>query len=356
MRQSGVFLFLFLLAFPAFAASDRGSLCVQTFNVYGPAYASQVSDRLDRLAETLLREPCDAIQLQELWKENHYAQFVADMSPARMAAFRADDARADRNITGLATLTRGSILRAHSALYAVNNEDGLLDWIRDLSGVEKGFTILEARFDHLETPVLLVNTHTHPMDEAIRVAQMIELVSAVYATGNDAPLLFTADLNATPDSLDVELVKKLLLLEDAYLAAGNSYAGICTYCGDNPLSWSRKDRVIDYVFYRSSPTFAWHVESAEVNLKGDAYGALSDHYGVRSYLSWEARPEALLEPDSDLVRSRKTDAILVLRKAISILARQRDSAFAPILQKARELEAMFRGKLSPSVERIFRIL
>ena len=45
-----------LLSLPSLALADSGRFCVQTFNVYGPAYASGVAYRLSRLAEEIVKD------------------------------------------------------------------------------------------------------------------------------------------------------------------------------------------------------------------------------------------------------------------------------------------------------------
>lgn len=358
MRQPGAFAFLFLFLFAASAQADRGTLCVQTFNVYGPAYASNVSGRLKKLADEFLREPCDAIQLQELWKDNHYNEFVQAMTSARLAPIRADQTRRDKAITGIAALMKGSVSNASSELYKVNNEDGLLDWIRDVSGVQKGFSLITTKLDAISVPVTLLNTHTHPTNEAIRVAQLVQLADAVLLRSPELagrPMLFAADTNATPESLDVEILRKVLLLSDAYLETNGSYSDICTYCKRNPLSWDSKDRVIDYVMYRNSPTLAFRAETTAVNLKGTDREPLSDHYGVRAILGWEDRESAPLADDSAIYQFRMSDAAITMNKAAILLEGQRKPAFRTAAQKARDLEAMFKAKvLPPTVDAAFR--
>jgi hypothetical protein len=188
---------------------------------------------------------------------------------------------------------------------------------------------------------------------------MLQLVDAVFHRAEGLAtqaMLFAADTNAKPESLELEILRKVLLLQDAYLAANGSYAGLCTYCGKNPLSWDSNDRVIDFVLFRDSPTLSWRAERAEINLKGSERAPLSDHYGVRSLLAWEERPFTLLELDSEIVLARRKDAALVLGKAAALLEKQRKTVFKKSAGKAREQEAMFlNGLLSPAAETIFRL-
>ncbi len=279
-------LFLFLSS-----VSVAKSFCVQTFNVYGPAYASSIEPRLSALTEEIQRDPCDSYQFQELWKEDQYTLIERSLKQIRFAPLWADNIRQDGKMIGLGSAFQGSILNARSGIFRVNNEDGIADWFRGVWGVEKGFSLMEVKLDRAPE-MLFVNVHTHPMDTSIRIAQIVQLLQEM--GNNKLPIILTGDINATPDSIEYKLLTKVGNLQDSYFERNRSYQGICTYCGDNPLSWSSEDRVIDFIFFQPSETISLAVEKSEVNLKGaDRENPLSDHFGVQSHFSWEEQSGAV---------------------------------------------------------------
>lgn len=354
MISRAFFYSLFLLASPAFAAT--GSFCVQTFNVYGPAYASNVEGRLVRTAEELVRGPCEATQFQELWREVNYQTFIQALSPSRLAFIRADEIRTgDEAMTGLASGFSGQVLGASSELFAVNNKGGFFDKIRDLTGVQKGFTLIEAKVDHAPL-ALYVNLHTHPDEEAIRIAQISQLVLAVAnrTSSGELPLILNGDLNATPNSLEVALLSDVLLLRDSYIEANGEYGTTCTYCAANPLSWSNEDRVIDFVLARSSPSVELKAIKSEVNLQGPANDPLSDHYGVRSQLAWADRNDEPLAAEDPLVLARFARAAATVKRAKKILSAKSGRGFQEFAAKLDQLEGELKaGMPPPALKRAF---
>lgn len=345
MTPRAFLFFLALLPYSAFA--DSGRFCVQSFNVYGPAYASNVSYRLTRLADELVKDPCAATQFQEFWRDSDYQNFLAQTSSARLAFVRADEARRDRAMTGLASAFSGHVLSARSALFRLNNEGGVLDWFRNLGGVQKGYSLLEVKLDHGPL-ALFANLHDHPTEESIRVAQVAELTLALLGDPRAAelPLILTGDLNSTPESPELDLLRDLLLLRDSYSEARGGYSGECTYCGDNPLSWSSEDRVIDFVMVRNSPKLAFRVEKSEINLRGEQYDPLSDHFGVRSDLLWDDRETSFLEVNHPIVSARMEKARATLSNALRILDGL--EKFPAYLKPLRDLEDALDGGRLPS--------
>jgi endonuclease/exonuclease/phosphatase family metal-dependent hydrolase len=349
--RSGAF-FFFLLTLIPYSALAGGSLCLQTFNVYGPAYASGTVSRLGRTGEALAQEGCDFVQLQELWKETQF-RILSKKLPGRDARW-ADHLRQDRALTGLGTFVNGRITAARSEIFRANNGDGILDRVRGLSGVQKGFTVIGAEAG-AGFSVYLVNAHTHPTDEPTRIAQMLQLTASLYEEASlaEKPLLFTADLNATPGGLEYAMLRDLLLFRDGYAEAHGAYGTECTYCADNPYSWSSQDRVIDFTLYRPAPRASLHPSRSVINLTGEGR-PLSDHYGVRTDFSWEEREDQPLSPADSLVSARRTAALVTLSQAITKLTNARD----PKLLEAKEWAEGFAGrlrsgKLTPSEARVF---
>ena len=349
------FVFFLTLFFPLAAFSAEGRFCLQTFNVYGPAYASQTTWRLEQLGRELQEEPCDAIQFQELWKESQFGLLQGALTPARMAGLWADHIRGDRALVGLGSFFAGSILKARSDLYRANNGANPLDWARGLTGVQKGFTILEAKLDD-EPALLFVNTHTHPTDAPTRFAQLGQLVHALYTDPRAAemPVLFTADLNATPGSLELEILENLLLFRDAYREVNGAYGPECTYCANNRYSWSNIDRVIDFTLFRSAPGVALSPTASVINLQGKN-GPLSDHYGVRSELAWAERTPVLWEEEDGRVVARRIKALATLAKVRKGLESSRLKPVRRELETVAELERLLKAKGgAPLVDALFR--
>lgn len=334
---------------PSYAFADSGQFCVQSFNVYGPAYASGVEYRLSRLAEEIVKAPCAATQFQEFWRDGQYETFKQEIQPARLAMVRADEFRQDGSMTGLASAFTGHVLSARSRLFSVNNEGGVLDWFRDLSGVQKGYSALEVKLDHGPT-ALFLNLHDHPTEESIRVAQVAELAEALLADSSalKLPVILTGDLNATPDGPELALLRDILLLRDSYVEANGAYGDVCTYCGDNPLSWSSEDRVIDFVMVRNSPSVELVSARSLINLQGDKYDPLSDHFGVKTDFDWKDREAELLSLDDPIVRERMARAADTAKAVSTILAgREVDSPAA--LRFWDMAESLKEGKLPPQL-------
>lgn len=342
--QLGVFLFVVSLLFSNSIASAEipkaSSFCVQTINVYGPAYASGVQWRLGMLSDMLERDPCEVVQFQEFWRESDFRFFKTEFQQSRMLLLQADAIRNDGNSIGLVSAFSGSILKAYSEVFRVNNEDGVLDWVRDLAGVQKGFTIIEAQVENAPRS-LFVNVHTHPTSQAIRLAQLTQLVEFLYFRNHKAallPLVLTGDLNSTPDSLEYDLLRNLLRVRDAFLGFHGTYEGVCTYCTDNSLSWSNKNHVIDYVFYRDSETENLEVENAVINLQGREEARLSDHYGVRANLQWSKQTGSLLPDDSTEVQARIRAALKTVHDVRNVFLREDSEVFSNAIQTLEALE------------------
>ncbi|MGE3260416.1 MAG: hypothetical protein AB7K68_01440 [Bacteriovoracia bacterium] len=356
MKYRALFLFLVAALVSSQAHAASGEFCVQTFNVYATAYAGGKAARLSKIADSLTNEPCDSIQFQELWQAGDYRRFSTDFSRAQMSLVQADSLRTDKAMIGLVSAFRGTTARSYSEIYLINNEDGVLDWFRGLTGVQKGLSAIEAKLTQGPT-LLFLNTHTHPTNEAIRAAQMIQLITHNLIQSPNAanlPVVFTADLNATPDSLEISLLKNVLLLRDAYLDTHENYGDLCTYCESNPLSWGGGDRVIDFTLFRSSPTVTLRALKSEINLKGSAEAPLSDHYGVRSQLAFSEHDSILLPADSALVLDRKAAAIKALVAAREVLVKAQKPVFETAITQVDSLLEKFRTRLPESAEMIFR--
>lgn len=359
MNYRALFLFLFSAFSGATSHAAGGEFCLQTFNVYATAYASGKTQRLSRLADTLTNQPCDSIQFQELWQAGDFRRFSTDFARAEMQLVQADSLRTDKALIGLVSAFRGKVARSFSEIFRINNEDGVLDWFRGLTGVQKGISAIEAELAG-GPKVLFLNTHTHPTNEAIRLSQMVQLIDATLIRSPGAaplPTVFTGDLNATPDSLELALLRDVLLLRDAYLEThGGTYGDVCTYCESNPLSWGGGNRVIDFTLFRSSATVSLRPLRTEINLQGSESNPLSDHYGVRAQLAWSEHSVELLPVDSAVVLDRKALAIRTLERTRQVLVDARKDVFATAIVTIDDLLVKFRTGLPAGAELIFRTL
>lgn len=334
---------LLLAGFFLFVSSAQAApLCVQTFNAYGPAYARNLYGRTVGLIESMQSDPCDVLQLQEAWQPRHYDQLAEGLSG--MHGLRPDAIRGDRLKTGLASFSSRNITSVANKVFSVNNVGGFLDWIRGIGRVEKGFSAALAEAG--ETSVLLLNTHTHPQLDTVRLSQFLELTEYVLTVAPlTQPLVLTGDFNATPASLEYALLRDLLLLKDAYAETSGYADDTCTYCERNPLGWGGGDRVIDFVLYRTLGTNSLKAERARINLESWEDLTLSDHYGVRAY--FDLAPAAEAKVDESVYQSRLTAARATLDSARKALEESGFEHYRPHLEfvarLAKELEAPAAG-------------
>jgi endonuclease/exonuclease/phosphatase family metal-dependent hydrolase len=357
----GVFLFPIFLLFgvlPAHASLElNGQFCLQTFNVYATAYAPAVSPRLERLAKAMLAEPCEVTQLQELWRSSDFEHVKKSLEPGHTTLIFADQLRHDSSMIGLASAYQGAILNSYSELFRVNNERGALDFGRNLLGVQKGFTAIETRLEQ-SPEAFFLNLHTHPTDQPIRAAQILQLIDfALFHSEkvSHLPLILTGDLNATPESLESRLLRNVLLLRDGFSEANHGYGDKCTYCGNNRYSWSKENRVIDYTLFRSSLDVELSAAQSNINLTGEKDNPLSDHYGVRTFLAWKIRDRNPLQPSDEIVLARKRLAIATLTEARNILAKDPKEAVRAMSRLADEIITKLSGALPESVDLMFRL-
>ncbi len=318
---------------------------MQTFNAYGPVYAPHVLGRAERFAEAIERDPCDVIQLQEVWANDHFRLLFDELTPfqylERFPQNELENAPGSRKV-GLASFLRAPNPPEREQLYfyEINNHDGILDDIREIFRVGKGIHLQDVTLS-TGIKVSLLNTHTHPLNEAIRVAQMAELILFVWdnVKNENDPLIFTGDFNATPSSLEMRMVRDALGLRDSFADANQGYRkSDCTLCLDNPHGFQRDNRVIDYVLYRAGNEKMVPVKSI-VNLRGNGGDTLSDHYGVRTI--FEITDEAEIEQDS---RERRDRALKTIAEAHSLIVKEEKDYFTHTLERLDEISARLRAE------------
>ncbi|MCB0392166.1 MAG: endonuclease/exonuclease/phosphatase family protein [Bdellovibrionales bacterium] len=258
--------------------------CIQSFNTYGPAYASQVKMRTQLLVELFnLKTDCEVFLFQEVWKKSHKKNLrtgLSSLSP-EMSFYHGDESYRDVK-TGLLMATNFNIQENFTQLYKVFSH-GAADWFRDQLGVKKAFTASTVNVvdNGMTASIKIINTHLHHSSKVIRLAQILELYE--YMNKHQSlPIIIAGDLNTTPRSLEWKLLTRVLKVKDSHFSVYQNYQKEdCTYCHDNPLSWGGPSRVLDYVFYRSGKLVELKATESEVYPKTFKGEHLSDHYGKK---------------------------------------------------------------------------
>jgi hypothetical protein len=305
------------------------SLCVQTFNAYGPAYAPNVSGRTKAWGSELAASPCAVIQAQEIWSEQHYDQATIALRQGLpwMSAVHFDRRQNPYvGTAGLALFTDHTIVETSFEPFSVN-QDGILDNIRTALGVIKGMGSSHLKLRHVNDEMFLVNLHTHPSSKVVRIAQMTELLDQFdRMLPLRHPLIVSGDFNFEPDSIEYSMLRDILQLQDSYVSARGPYRGDeCTYCKENPHHWGGGDRVIDYIWFRNSESKTLEANASWINLNGSFGPAPSDHYGLRTLFSLRSSSPQMV--DDKTFEHRRTKAMLAINAALPLLtARQSDES------------------------------
>jgi endonuclease/exonuclease/phosphatase family metal-dependent hydrolase len=283
----------------ALAKAPIENFCVQTLNMYGPIYAPDIQGRTALLAGHLAASsPCDFFHFQEFWSPAQQALLFERLQEQKLplVTLLADDVRHDRFRTGLLTLSQHPVETVESQLFEKNTAS-LSDVIRKKLYIAKGFLAVA-------TPsVVHVNLHLHHHSQKIRIAQLLELAdflahteSLRNAQNQERAVILAGDFNFEPTSLEYGFVTSVLGFSDAFEKVHS--AGFCTHCRKNKYSFAIKSRWIDYIFFRSSPSFRLNVSAAAITFAGDDRGPLvSDHFGLKASFSLEQQPlcEAVLQ-------------------------------------------------------------
>lgn len=297
----------------AYASAPPAGFCIQNFNMYGPAYANNVPGRTERIAgELRTRTACDVVHLQEVWNASHIEQ-VADLLQTE---YKISAPNRDTRI-GLMSLFQHDMKNAETYFYKVNFAGGLLEEIRHLFSVKKAFHVVLADPRFLGEDIYFVNTHLHPTSQALRLAQIFDILEWRLRHA-DRKMVLTGDFNSDPDSLEHALVTTLLLTEDAYQSANSGYPpGTCTYCSENPRSWLPSDHVFDYVYFSNvgATSSSLVARDATINLRGSSRDTLSDHYGLR--INFELKT-GYAETDRTALDRRREASHALLSKAQAV--------------------------------------
>ncbi len=304
--------------------------CLQNFNAYGPVYASGIASRTERLTKTLRKEACAAVHLQEVWNTSQIDQVWNSLfndysmsTPNRKAKI------------GIMSLFKGAILEHKTYAFRVNNEGGLLDGIRQMFNVKKAFHVVRTRLHDMGEDFYFINTHLHPASEAVRITQILDIFNwRMY--NQDSKLLMSGDFNADVNSIERELIMRLMGLHDAMGEHLGSYSGVCTYCDRNPLSWLKGNHVFDYVFFSNvgDAETSLRVVDGKINLRGTSESPLSDHFGVKIQFALST-----VKPDRDYLAEEMDRAatLKVLKRAQFALVLENDEDLLPYKQEIRDL-------------------
>lgn len=257
--------------------------CLQNFNAYGPIYAKDIFERTERMTSELQAIPkCDVVQLQEVWNESQITQIEKDLKRQYKMSTPNKTAR-----IGVMSLFMEDIISEDTQTFNINNENGVLDSIREAFDVKKAFHIVRSSFFEVNETFQFVNTHLHPTSQPVRLTQILDMVQW-RLKHQDEKLLLTGDLNADPGSAEHRLVKYVLGMNDSLELHLNGYPkGVCTYCTGNPRGWMFTNHVFDYIFFSNvgESQSTLKVLSSQVNMRGTPRRPLSDHFGVRTQFS-----------------------------------------------------------------------
>ena len=320
-------------------------LCLQSFNAYGPSYARNLKQRTDTVGDYLQLNPCQIIQLQEVWTESHHdwAMTAIQRSLPFLSSVRFDHFQnPSAGSSGLSTFTSEIITDQQFEAFRVNS-DGLLDNIREIFGVIKGIgsSVITIRANE-SARINLLNVHLHPTSQQVRLTQIIQLIERVESIleTSDDPIMITGDFNFTPDSAEYGLLKNVLRLSDTYVEANGPYTkDTCTYCASNPHHWPGVTGVIDYIWSLSRPKIRILSKKSLFNMHGLLGVVPSDHLGIRSYIGMESR-NPKHEPSSHL-ENRIRLANNAVAIAISILHNygSTDERYTAARQKLASIKA-----------------
>lgn len=313
--------------------------CLQNFNAYGPAYASNIEERTERITGFLQGIPkCDVVHLQEVWSEDHIAQVEKNLKHQYSISSPNKDAR-----IGVMSLFMGEIKGRQTVDFTINNEGGVLDTVRSALNVKKAYHIVRSNFYGIDEDFFFMNTHLHPTSQAVRITQVLDILQW-RLKHQQLKLLLSGDFNADIDSVERKFLMMTMGAHDSMDEFLGGYpASYCTYCAKNPLGWMLTDHTFDYIFFSNvgeSNTSLKAVEG-EVNMRGSPRKPWSDHFGVRVQFSVEPEKTSLT---SEVLESRRTQAIEVLAVADYILKQESGPEFKPYVTLIQQLSNQLKNR------------
>lgn len=269
-----------------FFGSQAWSLCLQNFNIYGPAYAPQVSARASKTANQLLQDPCDILFFQEAWTSRSAKPLIKKLS----AQYPSVSRQHEKHRVGLLQFSKFQVQSENLYRFRINSEGGILDGIRKISRVHKAFLVQKIQYQ--DDQIFILNAHLHQSSAAIRLTQILDLLSWRFEN-LEHDWILAGDFNANPESLEIQFLKMVLKVRDL---GQESFAGkypedFCTYCADNPIGWLGEDQIFDYFFVgeNKKANYQWVPTSFQKNLDQIGREVLSDHAGIRTQIEKDPR-------------------------------------------------------------------
>lgn len=268
----------------------RWYLRVLSWNVHALPFALGRRARLERVANVILRELPDAVQLQEVWAPRDWRYLNSRLAPryelvevpARNLLFRQSGlvtlVRQDWQVEGVASHTFS--VRAPS--WRVWEADALSN---------KG--VLAVRISRGGRRVVLYNTHLQAeyeesRYEAIRAAQLAELSDFVERLSWNPPFVLTGDLNTRPDE---HAVLRGLLSE--WIDLGHGFRERCE-CSTQIHGDGRKGAWVDYALARPSEGGRTRAVEFDLITNDGRDQPYSDHEGISATVE-------MLEPGAGTV-------------------------------------------------------
>lgn len=303
-----------------------------------------LAGRTSALGSLLLESPCEIIQLQEVWTDDHYesAKRAIMRSLPELSSTRADSTQKPYiGQSGLAIFTSDFLTDQSFEKFAIN-QAGIFDRVRGMLGVIKGIAYSKIHFRSDDTSLLhMMNLHTHPSSVPVRISQIVQLLETFERMlPLTAPVVITGDFNFEPDSVEYELLKNVSLLSDSYTENHGGYSStVCTYCASNPQHWGGGSRVIDFVWLRSANVQKIKSVSSMINLQEFQGLVPSDHFGLRSNI--ELATEAPTVVSKVTHQERMVRAGRSVAKAIEILEGEDSDIYSDVVAKLRSYRVRF---------------
>lgn len=271
-----------------------------TFNVWGlpEAFSDDVSSRMRELAKRLEASDLDVLLIQEAWTGEVRRTL---RHGARQAGFEVSVG--DGASGGLMTLSRFPIRASRFDGFRFRGDPERIDKGEYLGG--KGFEIVE--IEGPDGPFVVVNTHVHAryriedssLDSAVRAAQLLQIVAFVHA--RSGTVVVGGDFNCRQGEPEYEVFRGLTGAIE--LGQGTTLG---TLSSSNFYKRHRvgADKRIDFLFVRPASGVSWQASDPKLLFSETAHirrrdRSLSDHYGFRVDLNWQAGPAAALLAGAD---------------------------------------------------------
>lgn len=325
-------LFLILL-FVYFNKAQSGSIfCLQSFNAFGPLYATETEDRFSAFLNELNSEKCDIIQLQEVWSPKQVS-WVEDALSGQYRSFSPNK----KSRIGIMSLSFQDITPVHLQKFRVNNSGGLFDNIRELANIKKAFAVAKTKVSNSNEEIYVLNTHLHHMDTPIRLSQLLEILDW-RLKNQELKIVMNGDFNANPGSIEIRFIEHVLKMKDSFITLKGKYPeDFCTYCADNPRAFGKGNHVFDYIFYSNfsskHPNTDLYPIYTERNLMGKDSWSYSDHYGMKAKFYLET---AKAVKENDFIS--RNQALKTLMEVEEIFIAEKKSIFNKELDYIRSLK------------------